>query len=125
MIRDIYKTSFPKGLGPGSAKSSKTGGYILDPHTAVGVAATRRSLARNPEDTHISLSTAHPAKFASAVDLALRAEDGYNFTEILPQEFIGLEQRESRVTPVGESAGWQGVKEIVKAELEQELQGLR
>ena len=125
MIRDIYKTSFPKGLGPCSANSSKTGGYILDPHTAVGVAATRRSLARNPEDTHISLSTAHPAKFASAVDLALRSEDGYDFTEILPQEFVGLEQRESRVTPVGESAGWQGVKEIVKAELEQELQGLR
>ncbi|CAG7960733.1 unnamed protein product [Penicillium nalgiovense] len=125
MIRDIYKTSFPKGLGPGSAKSSKTGGYILDPHTAVGVAATRRSMARNPDATHISLSTAHPAKFAGAVDLALRGEDGYDFTEILPQEFIGLEQRESRVTPVGESAGWQGVKEIVKAELEQELQGLR
>lgn len=124
-IRDIYTTSFPKGLGAGSAKSSKTGGYILDPHTAVGIAASRRSLSRNPTDAHISLSTAHPAKFASAVDLALRAEDGYNFTEILPQEFIGLEQRESRSTPVGKDAGWQGVKEVIKAELEQELQGLR
>jgi threonine synthase len=124
-IRDIYSTSFPKGLTAGSAKSSKTGGYILDPHSAVGVAASRRSIARNPGAAHISLSTAHPAKFASAVDLALRSENGYDFTEILPQEFIGIEQRESRVTDVGREAGWQGVKEIVKAEVEQELQGLR
>ncbi|KAJ5510449.1 Tryptophan synthase beta subunit-like PLP-dependent enzymes superfamily [Penicillium expansum] len=123
-VLEAAKVDFERSWS-GSAKSSKTGGYILDPHTAVGVAATRRSLARNPDATHISLSTAHPAKFASAVDLALRSEDGYDFTEILPQEFVGLEQRESRVTPVGESAGWQGVKEIVKAELEQELQGLR
>ncbi|KAJ5306176.1 hypothetical protein PENANT_c024G05259 [Penicillium antarcticum] len=124
-IRDIYSTSFPKGLTAGSAKSSVTGGYILDPHSAVGVAASRRSVARHPGAAHISLSTAHPAKFASAVDLALRSENGYDFTEILPQEFIGIEQRPSRVTDVGREAGWQGVKEIVKAEVEQELQGLR
>jgi threonine synthase len=36
-----------------------------------------------------------------------------------------LEQKESRVTPVGAGLGWQGVPEIVKAEVEQELQGLR
>jgi threonine synthase len=53
-----------------------------------------------PRRSHISLSTAHPAKFASAVGLAVRSEDGYGFTEVLPQEFIGLEQRESRVTLV-------------------------
>ena len=124
-IREIYASCFPANLGPGSAKSSKTGGYILDPHTAVGVAASRRSFQRNPDASHIALSTAHPAKFASAVDLALRAENGYDFTEILPQEFVGLEQRESRVTPVGHGVGWEGVREIVKAEVEQELQGLR
>ncbi|RAK78673.1 threonine synthase THR4 [Aspergillus fijiensis CBS 313.89] len=124
-IRDTYRTSFPANLGPGSAKSSKTGGYILDPHSAIGVAAARRSIQRNPGAVHISLSTAHPAKFASAVDLALRAEDGYDFTEVLPQEFIGLEQRESRVTAVGPGAGWEQVREIVKAEVEQELEGKR
>lgn len=124
-IRDIYATCFPANLTAGSAKSSETGGYILDPHTAVGVAASRRSIQRNPGASHISLSTAHPAKFASAVDLALRAESGYDFTEILPQEFVGLEQRESRITPVGHGVGWEGVREIVKAEVEQELQGLR
>ncbi|RAK96149.1 threonine synthase THR4 [Aspergillus ibericus CBS 121593] len=124
-IRSTYQSCFPSNLGPGSAKSSKTGGYILDPHTAIGVAASLRSIERNPGVSHISLSTAHPAKFASAVDLALRAEDGYDFTEVLPQEFIGLEQRESRVTPVGPGAGWQQVREIVKAEVEQELEGKR
>ncbi|KAL4879629.1 tryptophan synthase beta subunit-like PLP-dependent enzyme [Aspergillus karnatakaensis] len=124
-IRSTYNSSFPSNLTPGSATSSKTGGYILDPHSAVGVAASLRSIERNPETYHISLSTAHPAKFASAVDLALRSEDGYDFTEVLPQEFIGLEQRESRVTPVRAGAGWQGVREIVKAEVEQELEGKR
>jgi threonine synthase len=124
-IRLVYNTSFPANLGPGSAHSSKTGGYILDPHSAVGVAASLRSIERNPGTNHISLSTAHPAKFASAVDLALRSQDGYDFTEVLPQEFIGLEQKESRVTPVSARVGWQGVREIVKAEVEQELEGLR
>ncbi|KKK25033.1 hypothetical protein P175DRAFT_0496199 [Aspergillus ochraceoroseus IBT 24754] len=124
-IRSTYNTCFPSNLGAGSAKSSKTGGYILDPHSAIAVNASLRSIARNPGTKHISLSTAHPAKFASAVDLSLQGQDGYSFQEVLPQEFIGLEERESRVTPVGASAGWQGVREIVKAEVEQELQGLR
>lgn len=119
-IREIYTTCFPTNIGPGSAKSSKTGGYILDPHTSVGVAASRRSIQRNPGVHHISLSTAHPAKFGSAVDLALRGQDGYSFDEILPQEFIGLEQRESRVTSVPHGAGWEGVREIVKTKVEQE-----
>ncbi|OJJ48657.1 hypothetical protein ASPZODRAFT_130764 [Penicilliopsis zonata CBS 506.65] len=124
-IRSTYRSCFPPNLGPGSAKSSKTGGYIVDPHTAVGVAASLRSIQRNPAASHISLSTAHPAKFASAVDLALRDEDGYSFPEVLPQEFVGLEQRESRVTPVSGNVSWEVVREIVKAEVEQELQGLR
>lgn len=122
-IRDAYSTCFPKNIGSGSAKSSKTGGYILDPHTAVGVAASRRSIQRNPGVSHISLSTAHPAKFASAVDLALRDQDGYSFDEILPQEFVGLEKRESRSIPVPTGAGWKGVREIVVKEVEKELQG--
>ncbi|PLN83228.1 threonine synthase [Aspergillus taichungensis] len=120
-IRDTYSSSFPKNLTPGSATSSKTGGYILDPHSAVGVGASLRSIDRNPDIHHISLSTAHPAKFASSVDTALREADGYDFSEVLPKEFIGLEQKESRTTPVPAGAGWQGVRELVKAEVEKEL----
>ncbi|KAI2786519.1 Threonine synthase [Penicillium oxalicum] len=124
-IRETYRNCVPKDLPAGSPRSSKTGGYILDPHTAVGVAASRRSIQRNPGESHISLSTAHPAKFASAVDLALSKEDGYSFSEVLPEEFVGLEQRERRVTAVPRGAGWEGVREIVKAEVEQELEGQR
>ena len=119
-IRSTYTSCFPSNLGPGSAKSSKTGGYILDPHSAIGVAASLRSTQRNPSIAHISLSTAHPAKFAEAVDLALRNENGYDFNEVLPQEFVGLEQRESRMTPVPAGAGWQGVRELVKEEIDKE-----
>lgn len=124
-IRSTYSSCFPTNLGPGSAKSSKTGGYILDPHSAIGVAASLRSVARNPSIKHISLATAHPAKFVSSVDLALRSQNGYNFNEVLPPELVGIEERESRVTPVRAGAGWQGVREVVKAEVDQELKGSR
>ena len=124
-IRYIYTSCFPSNLRSGSARSSKTGGYILDPHSAIGVAASLRSTERNPAISHISLATAHPAKFVSSVELALRDQNGYDFSEVLPEELVGIEQRESRVTPVRAGAGWQGVRELVKAEVDQELQGLR
>lgn len=95
--------------------------YVLDPHTAVGVAATQRSVDRSELGVrHISLSTAHPAKFAGAVDMALRGDEGFDFEKnVRPVEFIGLESKERRVTPV--DADWQKVREIVKAQVEQEL----
>ena len=117
-IRLIYNT-------PGTSQNPETKGYILDPHSAIGVAVSLRSIERNPEINHISLSTAHPAKFADAVDLALKGEEGYSFSEVLPEEFIGLTEKESRVTPVPSGVGWEGVRSIVKEEVEQELQGLR
>ncbi|CAN5299081.1 threonine synthase [soil metagenome] len=45
-------------------------GVVLDPHTAVGVAAARRA-RRDPEVPMIVLGTAHPAKFPDAVEAAL------------------------------------------------------
>src|SRR5450631_580984 len=43
-------------------------GYLLDPHTAVGVSAARELL---PADTaRVCLATAHPAKFGEAVEKA-------------------------------------------------------
>jgi threonine synthase len=96
-------------------------GYVLDPHTAVGVAASARSLQRSSQTPHISLSTAHPAKFAGAVELALKDEEGFNFTEeVLPTEFVGLESKEKRVTTVEND--WTAVREIVKKQVEEELQ---
>lgn len=45
-------------------------GQILDPHTAVGVAAARAA-RRDPSLPMICLATAHPAKFPDAVEAAI------------------------------------------------------
>ncbi|PKS12162.1 hypothetical protein jhhlp_001460, partial [Lomentospora prolificans] len=94
--------------------------YILDPHSAIGVNASERSISRAGDVHHISLSTAHPAKFAGAVELALKEEPGFSFEEkVLPPEFVGLDQREKRLTQVGND--WQKVREIVRNQVDQEL----
>jgi threonine synthase len=100
-------------------------GYVLDPHTAVGVEAARRSAARAGADVPIiSLSTAHPAKFAGAVTLALKDEEGFEFdAKVLPPEFVGLDQKEKRVREVEND--WTAVREVVKTEVEEELKGER
>lgn len=97
-------------------------GYILDPHSAVGVAASLRSVARAGKETpHVSLSTAHPAKFANAVDKALTGAEGYDFeAKVLPAEFVGMEQKEKRVAFVEND--WKVVREVVKKQVEEELQ---
>lgn len=47
-------------------------GYLADPHTAVGLAAWEKARGAYPEGTlGIVLATAHPAKFAEAVEPAL------------------------------------------------------
>ncbi|KKA30502.1 hypothetical protein TD95_002086 [Thielaviopsis punctulata] len=95
-------------------------GYVLDPHTAVGVTAAEHSLADAANVPHIALSTAHPAKFAGAVEDALKATEGFDFAaKVLPQEFVGLEQREKRVTEVENS--WTAVREIVRKQVAEEL----
>ena len=96
-------------------------GYILDPHSAVGIAASLRSVARTAAEVpHISLATAHPAKFANAVDKALAGMEGYDFeAKVLPQEFVGMQEREKRVAFVENS--WEAVRELVKKQVEEEL----
>lgn len=103
------------------------GKYILDPHSAIGVAAALRSMERAGKETthHVALATAHPAKFAGAVDMALRAEEGFSFDTVLPEEFVGLEKKERRVITVERGVGWEGVGEIVAREVEKELSGSR
>jgi threonine synthase len=67
-------------------------GYVLDPHTAVGVAVTRK-LGVNKADTPlVVLGTAHPAKFPEAVEAAC----GVN--PQLPASFADLMSRRERVT---------------------------
>jgi len=62
----------------------RSGGYILDPHTAVGVYA-----ARNYPGA-ICLSTAHPAKFGDAV------RDAIGIEPPLPPSLQGLLEKETR-----------------------------
>ncbi|MCJ1248947.1 threonine synthase [Trapelia coarctata] len=106
-----------------NASSPSSTRYILDPHSAIGVAASLRSITRAPPSGthHISLATAHPAKFASAVQLALGAEQGFDFEkEVLPQEFLGLESRERRVRAVGREEGVEGMRRILDEEAREE-----
>lgn len=115
-IREFYKT----GTG-------HKGGYVLDPHSAIGVAAALRSIKRtSPLETHyIALATAHPAKFANAVDLALKSEKDFSFDMVLPEEFVGLEKKERRVKVVPRGAGWEGIREIVEEEVKEEINAAR
>ena len=52
------------------AGTYKATGIVLDPHSAVAVAAAR-ALRRDPAVPMVALATAHPAKFADAVEKAI------------------------------------------------------
>ena len=120
---DTIKHVFTKATAAGAPP------YILDPHSAVGVAAALRLVQRakseGENDVHfVALSTAHPAKFNRAVDLALSGVDAgqglYDFeTMVRPQEFAGLESREKRVREV-ERPDAELVMRAVVEELEKE-----
>nr|WP_256515593.1 threonine synthase [Alsobacter ponti] len=65
-------------------------GYLLDPHTAVGVASGRDLLAADPATPVVALGTAHPAKFPDAV----RAATGVS--PALPAHLADLLERPER-----------------------------
>jgi len=122
-IKAFYTTLHANTNGKPDTYSASSTGYILDPHSAIGVAASLRSITRAPPSGthHISLATAHPAKFASAVQLALDGERGFDFVkEVLPQEFIGLESRERRVRHVGREEGVEGMRRLLDEEVKGE-----
>ncbi|KAF2165953.1 hypothetical protein M409DRAFT_66889 [Zasmidium cellare ATCC 36951] len=131
-IQQIYGRSIPSakqsnGHANGDAvptKGTQTDGhYILDPHSAIGIAATLRSVESNASAHHISLATAHPAKFSHAVELALKEQPGFSFETVLPDQFVGLENLPKRIT--NSKADWKQVREIVVKEVEDELHGDR
>ncbi|MEK9712706.1 MAG: threonine synthase [Thalassolituus sp.] len=76
---DVMKTVFEES------------GYLLDPHTAIGVKAAREC-RRNPNIPMITLGTAHPVKFEDAVKRA-----GYEMPK-LPHHLTDLMDREERLT---------------------------
>ena len=71
------------------ATTLKASGYLLDPHTAVGVHVARAHLGATPM---VTLGTAHPAKFPAAV----KEVSGVDAT--LPAWLADLHSREERLT---------------------------
>jgi threonine synthase len=67
----------------------RSNGYLLDPHTAVGVAVARKRKHKGPV---VVLGTAHPAKFPDAVEAAT------GFRPHLPAHFADLHARPERVS---------------------------
>lgn len=127
-IKLVYDQTLPADAqSPGSKATTGTlnsGHYILDPHSAIGIAASLRSIATADKDVeHISLATAHPAKFSHAVEQALKGVPEFSFETVLPEQFIGLEELPRRVTEC--KADWKAVREIVVKEVDQELKGVR
>ena len=68
----------------------ESNGYLLDPHTAIGVAAGRHC-RRDPAVPMVALATAHPAKFPEAVRKA-----GYPQDPPLPHHMADLFERPER-----------------------------
>lgn len=69
----------------------KETGYLADPHTAVALAVAEKQ-AREPGVPMIVLSTAHPAKFPDAVEVACGIRPG------LPDWLADLPARQERIT---------------------------
>jgi threonine synthase len=66
-------------------------GLLIDPHSAIGVAAGRARRS-NPQTPLISLATAHPAKFPDAVEQASGQHPS------LPEKLSGLFERSEHFT---------------------------
>ena len=69
---DAYRTG-ETGTGKEIARVWNEANYLIDPHTAVGVHAARKALAKAPAVPMVALGTAHPAKFADAMARAVGA----------------------------------------------------
>jgi threonine synthase len=81
-----------KGTTEEIARVWREAEYIMDPHTACGVAAARKLLAADPATPVLALSTAHPAKFPQAVKRAIGR------TAPLPGHLAHLMEAKERMT---------------------------
>lgn len=73
------------------AETHRETGQLIDPHTAVGLAAAR-ACAADPDVAVVSLACAHPAKFPDAVEAAS------GIRPALPPKLTDLFEREERLT---------------------------
>lgn len=109
-IAKVYKEYCPK--------------YVLDPHTAVGVNAAwlEQDADGDKDKIYVTLSTAHPAKFAEAVNDALTGVEGYSFVDdVLPDEFKVMMQAKTKKI-LAESTEKKEIQKIIIEELLKEQQ---
>ncbi len=83
VIRDVYESAE----------------YLLDPHTAIGVQAARKT-RRSQETPMVCLATAHPAKFPEAVKKAGQKDD-----PALPHHMSDLFEREEKFSVLDNDLG--------------------
>jgi threonine synthase len=83
-------------------------GILIDPHTAVGLAAAR-SADVAPDVTKVCLATAHPAKFPDAVEAATR------FRPPLPPRLANLLSQEERYVSLPADAA--ALRQLIKRRL--------
>ncbi|KWU42511.1 tryptophan synthase beta subunit-like PLP-dependent enzyme [Rhodotorula sp. JG-1b] len=95
-------------------KKDEYGSYVVDPHTAVGLAVANKVAKTNPPNIiQIILSTAAPAKFSDAVSKALENETDFDFErDALPVEFKGLLDLPRRVIDVKNDR--EQVKQVIR-----------
>ncbi|MCB1533146.1 MAG: threonine synthase [Rhodoblastus sp.] len=89
------------------ARVYKASEYILDPHSAVGVAAGFRALAKHAHTPMIVAGTAHPAKFPDAI----RAATGVH--PALPPHLADILERKERFDVVANDIG--AVEKFIRA----------
>lgn len=70
--------------------SWRDAGYLLDPHSAIGVRTARAALKADPATPVVALGTAHPAKFPAAVEAACGVRPA------LPAHLADLMERKER-----------------------------
>ncbi|MEO3432106.1 threonine synthase [Inquilinus sp. CAU 1745] len=80
------------------AETHRETGQLIDPHTAVGLAAARACPA-DPDVAVVSLACAHPAKFPDAVEAAS------GIRPALPPKLADLFEREERLTALPNDLG--------------------
>lgn len=94
--------------------------YILDPHSAVAVSAAVRRQEQDSGAHYVALSTAHPAKFAEAVNKALEGQPGYEFErDVLPDEFKAMMTQDTKKL-FADKADIETIKAIIVDELKKE-----
>ncbi|MBV9586891.1 MAG: threonine synthase [Alphaproteobacteria bacterium] len=74
------------------ADTYRCSGVLIDPHTAVGVAAARANMSEETDTPMIALATAHPAKFPEAVARASGIQPP------VPEPLADIMERRERVT---------------------------